>query len=426
MRSCHLACLAFALVWAQAAHALEANQIFKIADKSIVVITVSDKAGKDLGLGSGVIIDPREVVTSCHVLKDAARIAVKQGDVIRAGKLRYQDTARDLCQVQLDDVFPNGQPVAGYVNSKDLEVGQSVYAIGAPRGLERTISRGIVSGLRDAKDNSNLIQTDAAISPGSSGGGLFDSEARLIGIITFGLVQENLNFAIPADWIGQLATRNRSRVADAPANVPVPAAATAPAADGRWYPAKGDRWRYRLLDGKRNVGMVNIDVMETGNGRVRERITKEGSPGFAFEREVRSELVANAFLPAVQLPGGYTLFELSAYFPPDAVLNNGDRLGSLPGEMTLLMVGRRNMVWDTRVVGLEKVKVPAGEFEAWKIEAQSREVTSHGPLVVNCRIWYSQAMQRAVKIQLAFNIRIEIANSIETLEMTAYEKAKQE
>jgi S1-C subfamily serine protease len=420
LRTAPLASFAIALSWAQAGYALEANQIFKIADKSIVVITVSDKAGKDLGLGSGVIVDPREVVTSCHVLKDAAKIAVKQGDVVRAGKLRYQDTARDLCQVQLDDIFPNGQPVVGYVNSKDLEVGQSVYAIGAPRGLERTISRGIVSGLRDAKDNSNLIQTDAAVSPGSSGGGLFDSEARLIGVITFGLVQENLNFAIPADWIGQLATRNRSRIADAPANAPVQAVA-APAADGRWYPAKGDRWRYRLLDGKRNVGMVNIDVMETGNGRVRERITRDGSPGFVVEREVSTEYQTSAFQPLVTLPGGYQILELSAYVPPGAEPDTAVTSRETPGNVRINQMGVRSTVWAVKLVGRERVRVPAGEFDAWRIDASSNVNMQYGETRLRYSVWYSPESRRAVKIHLATLWPIQTQSTFETLELAAHE-----
>src|SRR6185436_14154977 len=151
-----LACMACLLP--RAALALEANEIFKRADPSIVVISVSDKNGKERGLGSGVIVAPRDVVTNCHVVKDADSIAVKQGGVQRSAKLRYQDTARDLCQIQLDDIFPAGRPVASSVLSANLEVGQAVYAIGAPRGLERTISRGIISSLRDMKDNAKLIQ----------------------------------------------------------------------------------------------------------------------------------------------------------------------------------------------------------------------------------------------------------------------------
>jgi S1-C subfamily serine protease len=83
-------------------------------------------------------------------------------------------------------------------------VGERVYAIGAPEGLELTISEGLVSGLREY-ENVRVIQTSAAISHGSSGGGLFDVNGRLIGITTFSLKEgQNLNFALPGEWIQAL------------------------------------------------------------------------------------------------------------------------------------------------------------------------------------------------------------------------------
>lgn len=84
---------------------------------------------------------------------------------MNSAKLRYQDAARDLCQIRLDDAFPSGRPISRLAASKDLEVGQQVFDIGSPRGPEHTISRGIVSALREMKEEiGNLIQTDAAIS----------------------------------------------------------------------------------------------------------------------------------------------------------------------------------------------------------------------------------------------------------------------
>lgn len=89
-------------------------------------------------------------------------------------------------------------------------MGEKVYAIGAPEGLELTISGGLISGLRDF-DKDRVIQTSAAISPGSSGGGLFDAEARLVGITTFYLKEgQTLNFALPADLILELGKYGNS------------------------------------------------------------------------------------------------------------------------------------------------------------------------------------------------------------------------
>ena len=83
-----------------------------------------------------------------------------------------------------------------------VTVGQAVYAIGSPKGFELTLSEGIVSGLREIGDGFHVVQTSAAISAGSSGGGLFDSAGRLIGVTSFKIRDgENLNFALPANYI---------------------------------------------------------------------------------------------------------------------------------------------------------------------------------------------------------------------------------
>jgi len=84
-----------------------------------------------------------------------------------------------------------------------LKVGENVYGLGAPQGLDLSISLGLISQLR-THDGNRYIQTDAAISPGSSGGGLFDSAGNLIGILTAKITDagvEGIGFAIPADLV---------------------------------------------------------------------------------------------------------------------------------------------------------------------------------------------------------------------------------
>lgn len=87
-------------------------------------------------------------------------------------------------------------------------MGQRVYTLGAPLGLELTFSEGMISSLRKA-DGGLLIQTTTPISPGSSGGGLFDENGVLIGITTFQTTKgQNLNFAVPAEWISSVSERH--------------------------------------------------------------------------------------------------------------------------------------------------------------------------------------------------------------------------
>ena len=119
----------------------------------------------------------------------------------------YRDKKRDVCIIRVS----GGEllPVTNTRRFDDLKIGELVYAIGSPAGLENSISQGIISGKRNVKGQ-QWIQTTAAISPGSSGGGLFDKDGNLIGITTFkfsGESDEALNFAAPAKWFYEKAQR---------------------------------------------------------------------------------------------------------------------------------------------------------------------------------------------------------------------------
>ena len=90
-------------------------------------------------------------------------------------------------------------PVDGLRGFEELHVGEQVYTIGSPSALESTLGQGIVSGLRTVAGQ-HLVQTTAPISPGSSGGGLFDGAGNLIGITSFMLKNsQGLNFAVAAE-----------------------------------------------------------------------------------------------------------------------------------------------------------------------------------------------------------------------------------
>jgi Flp pilus assembly protein TadD len=117
--------------------------------------------------------------------------------------LTHLDPDHDLCQLKAKDLVARPLQVR---TSATLAVGERVFALGAPEGLELTMSEGLVSGLRDY-ENGHLIQTSAPISPGSSGGGLFDAQGRLVGITTFFLKEgQNLNFALPGEWLQALTS----------------------------------------------------------------------------------------------------------------------------------------------------------------------------------------------------------------------------
>jgi tetratricopeptide (TPR) repeat protein len=139
-----------------------------------------------------------QVVTNRHVVAEGVSLRIRQGSRTWPAIVTHLDADHDLCRLKAEGL--NTSPV-GVRRSSSLQVGERVYAIGAPEGLELTLSEGLVSGLRD-NEGVRIIQTTAPVSAGSSGGGLFDAQGRLVGITTFIVAEgQNLNFALPGDWV---------------------------------------------------------------------------------------------------------------------------------------------------------------------------------------------------------------------------------
>lgn len=209
--------------------ALTPAELFTKVSPSVWRVRTYDKEGLPLGLGSAVVVAPETLVTNCHVLRKAERFVLLHDSQSLPGTLELWDAARDLCQVKARGL---NAPAVVLGETRGLLVGQNVYALGSPAGLELTLSAGLVSSLRrDDDQRLMMIQTSAPISPGSSGGGLFDDHARLIGLTTMTLASasaQNLNFALPVDWIRELPQRHRAAREQAAGQVE--AAASAPPA----------------------------------------------------------------------------------------------------------------------------------------------------------------------------------------------------
>jgi S1-C subfamily serine protease len=160
------------------------------------------------GQGSGFILDKQgHILTNYHVIENARNIEVQTHDKHRyTAQVIGRDKLHDLALLQINapDLVP-----AVLASSKDLQVGQQVYAIGNPFGLSGTMTAGIISAIRSVKGPEgspieNAIQTDAAINPGNSGGPLLNSHGEVIGInsmIAQNGAEQNagIGFAIPID-----------------------------------------------------------------------------------------------------------------------------------------------------------------------------------------------------------------------------------
>ena len=189
-----------------AAQGKNPEQIFQEVSRSIVTIHALGGDGNVSNIGSGVVTAAETVITNCHVLEGGVQLSVLSGRTAHTGVLRAADQDRDLCELHVRGL--QAPRVTLYTGR--LRVGQRVYAVGAPEGLELTISEGLVSSIRELEDV-KYIQTSAPISSGSSGGGLFDNEGRLVGLTAFIIPEgQNLNFALPASWITELAARSGS------------------------------------------------------------------------------------------------------------------------------------------------------------------------------------------------------------------------
>ncbi|WP_323759667.1 serine protease, partial [Immundisolibacter sp.] len=173
------------------------TELFESVSSSIVVVHGRDNEGKPQSLGSGVVLSKDEIVTNCHVIEKSATLSVEHRGREYSATLKHSDYDHDVCSL---NVTGFDAPAAVLGSTKLLKVGQKVFAIGAPQGLELTLSEGIISSLREVTGG-RYLQISAPISPGSSGGGLFDEEGRLLGLPTFYLGGgQQLNFAVPVEW----------------------------------------------------------------------------------------------------------------------------------------------------------------------------------------------------------------------------------
>ncbi|QDZ22477.1 peptidase [Chloropicon primus] len=204
-------------------------EVFDRSAPSVVHITTSslvqqqfslDISEIPLGTGSGFVWDQAgHIVTNYHVVRNAQKAKVNLADNTSfEAKLVGAEPDKDLAVLRIDTVTKGKTLVPLSIGSShSLRVGQKVYAIGNPFGLDQTLTTGIVSGVgRDIKGITGrpirgVVQTDAAINPGNSGGPLLDSQGKLIGVNTMILspsgASSGVGFAVPADTVRRVVNQ---------------------------------------------------------------------------------------------------------------------------------------------------------------------------------------------------------------------------
>ena len=206
--------------------ALPAEPIEAVAAKVVpsvvnIVVDLPSQLGGSSAIGSGVIIrQDGYILTNNHVVESATKIVVRLGTTDYTAKVVGTDPSSDLAVIK---IAKTGLLAATLGSSADLQVGETVIAVGSPFGLDKTVTSGIVSALHRTnlqQDQSgvtaytNLIQTDAPINPGNSGGALADLSGAVVGINTLilspagqlGTSQSaGIGFAIPIDFARTIA-----------------------------------------------------------------------------------------------------------------------------------------------------------------------------------------------------------------------------
>lgn len=196
-----------------------AVNVYKRVSPSVVHIAVEGSSIFDSGTGSGFVYDRQgHIVTNHHVVASGRHVVVTFSDDTRAlAEVVGTDPSSDLAVIKVDVPEPLLVPVE-LGDSNSLQVGEQAIAIGNPFGFERTMTMGVVSSLGRVvpqQNNggyrfsiANLIQTDAAVNPGNSGGPLIDIQGRVIGINSFIFsetgVSSGVGFAIPVDTVKRI------------------------------------------------------------------------------------------------------------------------------------------------------------------------------------------------------------------------------
>jgi len=215
-------------------------EILKNNNLSVALIVSADD--NSLSLGSGfAIADGSAIVTNFHVIKAAKALVVKLGggQILQTSTVYAFDTKKDLAILK---VSPAATRSVEMGNSDKVSIGEPVVVISNPEGLEKSVTNGLVSGVRTPETGRTLFQISAPVSPGSSGGPVFNERGQVIGVVVSFLEGgQNLNFAIPINNVQDLwSKRNEISLASLPASLPPDSDVDSQAAgasvdlDGNW------------------------------------------------------------------------------------------------------------------------------------------------------------------------------------------------
>ena len=399
---------------ATGANALEPDVLFARVAPSIWSVRTLDAQERPLQTGSAVVVAPGRLVTSCRVLAKASSVVVRQDNVSYGATLEFPDPVRDLCQLSVAR-FP--APPVPFAPPGMARPGQRVYAVGNPKGTENTLSEGLLSALRAGDgEETRRLQTTVTTAAGASGGGLFDSEGRLLGILVADASPGvPTGSAIPAEFVAELPSRARAVLesrAAAPA-VATTAAATALESSGPGAEKVSDALRpgqafeYRLTDyltGQSTSVVYRLDRIVgdewvfNGGGRV------EKSDG----RVVSITAPAGGFYDASTPPGGWVRRDVrpGMRWHADYVPSQG---GKWRHDLDFTVVGERS-----KTLGGVELRLLQISFDGW-IYPQFGTFSVRTGVPFSGELLYSPVLGRVVRFEV--RTRTGVTPSRETFEL---------
>jgi S1-C subfamily serine protease len=185
-----------------ASQPFDSAQITKKISPGVMLIKGTTSTGEILGTGF-IISSDGKIATNLHVVESLQKGGVQfaSGEKFDSFSVLAFDARKDIAIIKIAGF---DLPTVALGNSNNVQVGEPVLAMGSPLGLQGTVTTGVVSSVRDDPTGGGfkVLQTDASVNPGNSGGPLINRQAEVIGIVTFKIRGgENLNFAIPINYL---------------------------------------------------------------------------------------------------------------------------------------------------------------------------------------------------------------------------------
>lgn len=255
---------------------LSVEEVARLTKPSIVVVTISGRDGKQLGLGSGFVVSKDGLIaTNLHVIGEGRPISVQFADGTKfdVTEVHATEQALDLAVIRIDkkDLVP-----LVLADSDELKPGQPMVAVGNPLGFEFSVVEGVVSQTREVEGRS-MIQVAIPIERGNSGGPLMDRQGRVHGLLTLkSQVTENLGFAVTVNSLKPLLEK--------PNPVPISRWITIGTLNERdWKSEFGAKWRQRS-------GRIVVDSVGSGFGGRSICVSQQATPELPYEIAVQVKM----------------------------------------------------------------------------------------------------------------------------------------